>query len=74
ESGSGKSTIAKMFLKLEDITSGSMMFDGEDVATWPKRRLLEFRRRVQPVFQDPYGTLDPMRSIGTSIAEPLVTH
>lgn len=74
ESGSGKSTIAKMFLKLEDISSGSMTFDGHDVGSWPQRRLLEFRRRVQPVFQDPYGTLDPMRSIGTSIAEPLVTH
>ncbi|MGO2632426.1 MAG: dipeptide ABC transporter ATP-binding protein [Galactobacter sp.] len=74
ESGSGKSTIAKMFLKLEDISSGTMTFDGHDVGSWPQRRLLEFRRRVQPVFQDPYGTLDPMRSIGTSIAEPLVTH
>jgi len=74
ESGSGKSTIAKMFLKLEDITSGTMTFDGQDVGSWPRRKLLEFRRRVQPVFQDPYGTLDPMRSIGTSIAEPLVTH
>jgi peptide/nickel transport system ATP-binding protein len=74
ESGSGKSTIAKMFLKLEDITSGTMTFDGQDVATWPQRKLLDFRRRVQPVFQDPYGTLDPMRSIGASIAEPLETH
>jgi len=74
ESGSGKSTIAKLFLKLEDITSGTMTFDGRDVGSWPKRELLEFRRRVQPVFQDPYGTLDPMRSIGTSIAEPLLTH
>jgi peptide/nickel transport system ATP-binding protein len=74
ESGSGKSTIAKLFLKLEDISSGTMTFDGRDVGSWPKRELLEFRRRVQPVFQDPYGTLDPMRSIGASIAEPLVTH
>ncbi len=74
ESGSGKSTIAKLFLKLEDITSGTMTFDGRDVGSWPKRELLEFRRRVQPVFQDPYGTLDPMRSIGASIAEPLQTH
>lgn len=74
ESGSGKSTIAKMFLKLEDITSGSMTFDDKDVATWPQRDILGFRRRVQPVFQDPYGTLDPMRSIGTSIAEPMLVH
>ena len=74
ESGSGKSTIAKLFLKLEDISSGTMTFDGHDVGKWPRKKLLAFRRRVQPVFQDPYGTLDPMRSIGTSIAEPLVTH
>ncbi|RKW71573.1 dipeptide ABC transporter ATP-binding protein [Galactobacter caseinivorans] len=74
ESGSGKSTIAKLFLKLEDITSGTMTFDGEDVGSLPKNKLLAFRRRVQPVFQDPYGTLDPMASIGSSIAEPLLTH
>ncbi|MDZ3745284.1 ATP-binding cassette domain-containing protein [Pseudoglutamicibacter cumminsii] len=74
ESGSGKSTLAKMFLKLEDITEGTMTFDGKDVANWPQKDLLAFRRRVQPVFQDPYGTLDPMRSIGASIAEPLETH
>ena len=74
ESGSGKSTLAKMFLKLEDITEGTMTFDGKDVASWPQKDLLAFRRRVQPVFQDPYGTLDPMRSIGASIAEPLETH
>lgn len=74
ESGSGKSTVAKLFLKLEDITSGTMTFGGQDVGSWPQRKLLEFRRRIQPVFQDPYGTLDPMVSIGTSIAEPLLTH
>ncbi|MGO2659680.1 dipeptide ABC transporter ATP-binding protein [Mycetocola reblochoni] len=74
ESGSGKSTVAKMVLKLEDITSGSITFDGKDVGTLPRSELLSFRRRVQPVFQDPYGSLDPLRSIGSTIAEPLLIH
>jgi peptide/nickel transport system ATP-binding protein len=74
ESGSGKSTMAKLMLRLEDMTSGSITFDGKDVAQLKGEELLKFRRRVQPVFQDPYGSLDPLYSVGRSIEEPLVTH
>ena len=74
ESGSGKSTVAKLFLQLETLTSGSINFDGIDVATLKGPELLKFRRRVQPVFQDPYGSLDPQYSVGNTIAEPLVAH
>ena len=74
ESGSGKSTVAKLILQLEDITSGSIEFDGMDVAGLKGAELLKFRRRVQPVFQDPYGSLDPQYSVGNTIAEPLVAH
>ncbi len=74
ESGSGKSTVAKLVLQLESVTSGSITFDDRDVAGLRGKELLNFRRRVQPVFQDPYGSLDPMYSVGNTIAEPLVAH
>ena len=74
ESGSGKSTAAKMLLGLETLTSGSILVDGEDVAKKSRAELFALRRRMQPVFQDPYGSLDPLHNIGNTIAEPLVTH
>lgn len=74
ESGSGKSTVAKLILQLESITSGKIEFDGQDVAALKGADLLKFRRRVQPVFQDPYGSLDPQYSVGNTIAEPLLAH
>lgn len=74
ESGSGKSTMAKLILQLESITSGKIEFDGQDVASLRGPELLKFRRRVQPVFQDPYGSLDPQYSVGNTIAEPLLAH
>ncbi|WGD38358.1 ABC transporter ATP-binding protein [Lysinibacter sp. HNR] len=74
ESGSGKSTVAKMVLQLEEKTSGNITFDGRLLEKLSRSDLLQFRRRVQPVFQDPYGTLDPMYTVGNTIAEPLKTH
>ena len=74
ESGSGKSTVAKMVLKLEDPTSGSIEIDGMDVAGLSGRDTLALRRRMQPVFQDPYGSMDPLRNIGNTISEPLDIH
>jgi peptide/nickel transport system ATP-binding protein len=74
ESGSGKSTAAKLLLRLEDITSGSIHVDGKDVASLGKHDLLKLRRKMQPVFQDPYGSLDPLHNIGNTIAEPLNVH
>jgi peptide/nickel transport system ATP-binding protein len=74
ESGSGKSTVAKLILQLETITKGDIEFDGTDVAGLRGADLLKFRRRVQPVFQDPYGSLDPQYSVGNTIAEPLLAH
>ncbi len=74
ESGSGKSTIAKMVLKLEEPTSGSIEVDGVNTGKLSAKDTFALRRRMQPVFQDPYGSLDPLRSIGNLIAEPLNIH
>lgn len=74
ESGSGKSTIAKMALGLERITSGRIAIEGEDLGSMKRSGLMRLRRRMQPVFQDPYGSLDPMRNIGDIIGEPLRIH
>ena len=74
ESGSGKSTVAKMVLKLEDPTSGSIIVDGKDIAAMSSREAFDMRRRMQPVFQDPYGSLNPLRNLENTIAEPLEIH
>ncbi|KUM36037.1 ABC transporter ATP-binding protein [Arthrobacter sp. EpRS71] len=74
ESGSGKSTVAQMVLNLLEPTSGKIIFDGVDTSTLNSKDLFKFRRRVQPIFQDPYGSLDPMYNIFRTIEEPLRTH
>ncbi|GAB3409130.1 ABC transporter ATP-binding protein [Schumannella luteola] len=74
ESGSGKSTVAKLLLGLEKATSGSISVKGRDITTLSGRELFGLRRTMQPVFQDPYGTLDPLVNIGNTIAEPLKIH
>ncbi|MCP8998535.1 ABC transporter ATP-binding protein [Pseudarthrobacter sp. RMG13] len=74
ESGSGKSTVAKMVLQLEKPTEGKILFDGVDTAALKPAELFKFRRRVQPIFQDPYGSLDPMYNIFRTIEEPLRVH
>jgi peptide/nickel transport system ATP-binding protein len=74
ESGSGKSTVAKMVLMLEQPTSGAIALDGQDIAKLSRRETFDLRRRMQPVFQDPYGSLDPLRNIGNTIVEPLDIH
>lgn len=74
ESGSGKSTVANMVLHLLEPTSGKVFYQGRDTSEFKAKDLLDFRRHVQPVFQNPYGSLDPMYSIYRSIEEPLRIH
>jgi peptide/nickel transport system ATP-binding protein len=74
ESGSGKSTLAQMVLRLQEPTAGRVLFDGADVTGFDRKAQFAFRRRVQPIFQNPYGSLDPTYSIYRTIEEPLRLH
>ena len=74
ESGSGKSTAANMVLQLLKPTKGKVYFDGEDTSQMSEAELFRLRRRLQAVFQNPYGSLDPMFSIYRLIEEPLKIH
>lgn len=74
ESGSGKSTVANMVLNLLDPTSGKVFYKGTDLSTLGSHELFEMRRKLQVVFQNPYGSLDPMYSIYRCIEEPLMVH
>jgi peptide/nickel transport system ATP-binding protein len=74
ESGSGKSTTANLVLALEAPTSGRILFEGTDMVSLDRKGLFEFRRMVQPVFQNPYASLDPRFTVERSITEPLAVH
>ena len=71
ESGSGKTTTARMLLKVIEPTSGLIRYEGKDISTLSRAETKDFRQRVQPIFQDPYSSLNPMFTIERLIAEPL---
>jgi len=71
ESGSGKSTLGRCILGLTHVDGGRVVFDGTEVQGLRGKALRDFRRRVQPVFQDPFGSLDPRWTVGRSVRESL---
>ena len=74
ESGCGKSTLGRGVCKLENLTSGHVYLDGEDITEYNDRRMRSIRKKVQMVFQDPYAPLNPRMSVFDIIAEPLLVH
>jgi oligopeptide/dipeptide ABC transporter ATP-binding protein len=74
ESGCGKTTTAKLVLKLEDPTGGALRFEGRDIGGLDSSGVREYRRAVQAVFQDPFASLNPRMRVDAIIAEPLITH
>ena len=72
ESGCGKSTLGKAILKLVPVASGAVVVDGTDIAPLQGAALTAMRRKVQMIFQDPYGSLNPRSTVGRSVAQPLV--
>lgn len=69
ESGSGKSTLAKMIIGLEGMTEGDILFHGDSIRTWLKKKPKEFRSRCQMIFQNPFESFDPLMTIGQSLME-----
>lgn len=74
ESGCGKSTLGRLLLRLIELTSGQVIFDGTDIGTLKGKELREFRKQMQIIFQDPYASLNPRMNVEKIISEPLITH
>ena len=74
ESGSGKTTLTRSILRLEEPTSGRILFEGQDMAKLSAKALRALRARVQIVFQDPYASLNPRMSVGQIVTEPMAIH
>ena len=74
ESGCGKTTIGRTIIRLEEPTSGEMLYKGKDIAKMNAKELRAFRKEVQIIFQDPYSSLNPRMTIGNAIMEPMQVH
>src|SRR5450755_3606165 len=74
ETGCGKSTLARCIAGLIPITSGKVVFDGQDITNLSRRAMQPFRREIQMIFQDPYGSLNPRRRVGSIIGDPFAIH
>ena len=74
ESGCGKTTVARAILRMYDPTGGRILFKGTDITKMSRHRLRPYRRDMQMVFQDPFGSLDPRQTVGSIVGEPLKVH
>jgi oligopeptide/dipeptide ABC transporter ATP-binding protein len=74
ETGSGKSTLARCVAGLLPVTSGKVIFDGHDITNLSRRQMTPYRRDIQMIFQDPYGSLNPRRRVGAIIGDPFAIH
>lgn len=74
ESGCGKSTIGRSILRLTEPTAGTVLFDGEDVTKCTARRMIELRQKMQMIFQDPFASLNPRKSVSQIIEDPMKVH
>lgn len=74
ESGCGKTTLGRIIVRLENPTSGKVLFEGEDVHAMTGDKLRNYRRMVQIIFQDPFASLNPRRTAGAAVEEPLIVH
>lgn len=74
ESGCGKSTLGRTILRLIEPTGGQIEFEGKDITSYNKHELLDFRKKAQIIFQDPYASLNPRLSVSEIIAEPLIVN
>jgi oligopeptide/dipeptide ABC transporter ATP-binding protein len=72
ESGCGKTTVGRMLLALVKPSAGRVIFDGTDLTALPRKAMRPFRRRMQIIFQDPYGSLNPRKTVGSIVGEPLL--
>ena len=74
ETGCGKSTTARLIMRLLDPTEGSIKLDGKEISTLSRKEMRPLRREMQMIFQDPYSSLNPRKTVGSIIAEPFVIH
>ena len=74
ESGCGKSTLGRLILSLEEPTEGHIFFEGEDISKFSRKQQKAYRKNVQIIFQDPYASLNPRRTAGSTIGEPLLVN
>ena len=74
ESGCGKSTTALSVLRMQDVTAGNIVFNGQDITHFSANKLRPIRRQIQMIYQDPFGSLNPRMKVGSIIGEPLRVH